>query len=105
MARSVGPVHIRDGKGDWKYLGEGSMDVDSIKDVTPRRLNPGDVIRIPHYATRKGCFRVWQVTGVHLGALGQESTYALKTLDMEDHKPIHVPCAMLDLLDGIEVFT
>jgi hypothetical protein len=24
---------------------------------------------------------------------------------MEDHKPIHVPCAMLDLLDGIEVFT
>lgn len=68
-----------------------------------RRYDVGDIIRLPHYPTvAKGRRRVWQVRGVHLGAAGQESIYALKPLDVSENEPIHVPCLMLETHPEVE---
>ena len=64
-------------------------------------LAVGDTIRVPHYSTAKG-FRVWKVTGVHLGAEKQEGTYALKPLDVSENEPVHVPCLMLETNPAVE---
>jgi len=66
-----------------------------------KRLNCGDVIRMKHYPTRGG-FRCWKVIGCHLGGTNQESTYALKPLDVLDNHEIHVPCLMLENHTGVE---
>lgn len=56
-----------------------------------------------HYPTVGG-FRVWKVVGVHLGASGQEGTYALKPLDVRENEQIQVPCLMLETHGCIESF-
>lgn len=66
-----------------------------------RTFKPGDVLRMPHYATVGG-FRVWVVQGVHLGAEKQESTYQLKAIDMKDNAEIHIPCIILETHPEIE---
>ena len=59
-----------------------------------------DIVRIPIENT--GGFRVWKIVGVHLGALGQESSYALQPLDKDENKTLHVPCAILETHPGIK---
>jgi len=66
-----------------------------------KRFNCGDVIRMkrnPH----TGGFRCWKVIGCHLGAGNQESTYALKPIDVIENHEIHVPCIMLENHSAIE---
>ena len=67
-----------------------------------RSFKPGDVLRMPHYATAGG-FRVWAVEGVHLGAEKQEDTYHLKSVDINDNAEIHVPCIILETHPEIEL--
>lgn len=68
-----------------------------------QKFNVGDTIRHPHYETvGKGAFRVWKITGVHLGATHQEGTYAMIPLEVEANEPIHVPCLLLESHPGIE---
>lgn len=70
---------------------------------TFRRYDVTDTIRMPHYGTvGKGAYRVWNITGVHLGATHQESTYALVPVDIEANEPIHVPCLMLETHPEVE---
>ena len=49
-------------------------------------------------------FRVWRVVGVYIGALGQESAYELKTMDIDenDNAPLIVPVAILETHNLIE---
>lgn len=68
---------------------------------TKIQLNVGDTIRLEHYRGHGG-FRVWKVVGVHLGAVGQEGTYALKPLDVSENETIHVPCLMLETHGAVE---
>lgn len=68
---------------------------------TKIELTVGDTIRLENYKTAGG-FRVWKVVGVHLGATQQESTYALKPLDVSENETIHVPCLMLETHGGVE---
>ncbi len=65
------------------------------------KFQVGDALRMNNYPTAGG-FRVWKVTGQHLGATHQESTYALKPLDVSENEPIHVPCLMLETHPGVE---
>lgn len=65
----------------------------------------GDIIRIP--ITRG--FRVWKITGVCLGATGQEAHYQMNPLDAKLGENVDghlaeslVPCEMLDSHGGIE---
>ncbi len=58
----------------------------------------GTVIRL----TTDKFLRFWKIVGVHLGALGQESTYALRTLDMDENEEIQVPCSMMDNHPNVE---
>jgi hypothetical protein len=67
-----------------------------------RKFNVGDTVRIPHYETVKGSFRVWKIVGCHLGATHQEGTYAMLPLDISDNEPIHVPCIILETHPSIE---
>ena len=46
--------------------------------------------------------RFWKVVGVHLGALDQESTYALKPLDKYENEEIQVPVNMMDNHPSVE---
>lgn len=71
------------------------------QNVESKGFNCGDTIRMPHYPTAGG-FRVWKITGVHLGATRQESTYELIPLDASENKPINVPCIILETHPGIE---
>ena len=61
---------------------------------------PGEVITVPAYS---GGFRVWRVTGVHLGALHQESVIELETLDRRPSTEgrILVPMELLDLVTQV----
>ena len=49
-------------------------------------------------------YRVWAVEGVYLGALGQESVYSLKTLDIDDsdNGEMLIPCIVLETHPMIE---
>jgi hypothetical protein len=84
---------------DEDYCSAGGMAVDLGE---YRRFSPGDVIRVPGYATAGG-YRVWMVYGVHLGGEKQESTYELLPLDYHAgiHK-CHVPCVLLEYDTRIE---
>lgn len=70
--------------------------------MNDKRYTVGDTIRMKHYPTLEGAYRVWKVVGVHLGATHQEGTYALKPLDVGENEPIHVPCLMLETHGGVE---
>lgn len=61
----------------------------------------GDILRIPNYPTCGGT-RVWEVTGVFLGALHQESTYELRPLELKENMPIQVPCILLETHTCVE---
>lgn len=68
-----------------------------MKDMKGKQsFSPGDVIRMPHYATCPNQWRVWYVSGVHLGGSGQEGTYELLPVDVMPNEPVHVPCIMLE---------
>jgi hypothetical protein len=43
-------------------------------------INVGSIIRVPF----SGRFRVYQVTGIHHGAVMMEDIVSLRTLDLED---------------------
>lgn len=60
-------------------------------------MQPHDIIRMEG--------RTWEIEGVHLGGLGQESVYAMRSLDRHPAaierigiSIMTVPCEMLDTL-------
>ena len=59
----------------------------------------GDLIRVKK--EHKTGYRVWLVSGVYLGALGQESCYGLTVLDLEGNGELRVPCALIDMATSI----
>lgn len=69
-----------------------------------RRFDVGDCFRLPNQypAGCGGRYRIWKVTGVHLGALNQESSYALKPLDRHEGERLQIPCRLLESHPGIE---
>ncbi len=51
-----------------------------LPDATCYECKVGDLIRIP-FADR---FRVWRVTGIHLGSAAEEDIVTLRVLDLKD---------------------
>jgi hypothetical protein len=62
-------------------------------------LDVGAILRMPNHVCG---FRVWKVTAVELGAVGQESAYELRALDVTDNGTLRVPCIMLEAMTGLE---
>lgn len=59
-------------------------------------LELGTIVRLeqPGYG-----YRVWEVTGVALGGVGQESVYLMRVLDMHDPttgEEMTIPCCIVD---------
>ena len=81
-----------------KLKGQHENIIAYIENRKSYRVN--DIVRMP--IENKGGFRVWKIVGVHLGALGQESSYALQPLDKDENKTLHVPCAILETHPGIK---
>ena len=67
-----------------------------------QKLAVHDVIRMPNYETAGG-FRLWRVTGQHLGGTDQEGTYSLEPLDQLANETIHIPCVMLESHPLVEI--
>jgi len=59
------------------------------------RYQTGDFFRCRNYSTTHG-WRVWRVVGVYLGAIGQEGTYECIPIDVNENKPIQIPCILLE---------
>ena len=64
-----------------------------------KAFDVGDTLRMPHIT---GGYRVWNVSGVHLGAENQEGTYHLTPVDWSSNETIHVPCEILETHPRIE---
>jgi hypothetical protein len=50
---------------------------------------------MPHYGTMPGRYRLWLINSHHLGGTGEESSYELRSLDINDNIELHVPCIIL----------
>lgn len=73
--------------------------------VSDRSFKPGDVLRMLDYPTNPRHYRVWKVTAVLLGGLGQESVYQLTTLDREQNTKgeyLLIPCVLLETCSQVE---
>jgi hypothetical protein len=77
---------------------------------TPDRtlLSPGDVVRFPRPDGKTGA---WEVRGVLIGAVGQESVYGVRVIDL-DHPhdeyglritQMYVPCCLLEAIHALEM--
>lgn len=67
-------------------------------------ISVGEVVRLQHYPTMEGRFRVYMVVSVVLGGANQESTYELRTCDYLENETIHVPCIILDTHPGVMIY-
>ena len=86
-----------------KQIVDGMNVAERAQNIPTQRLRVDDIVKIPHYNTMPGQYRMWRVTGVYLGAVGYEDWYELVPVKYIVDETIRVPCILIHKNPNIEV--